>query len=71
MAACCTPGLAGDIVFALPVELDEIALDQRELARLDLDKEDVAARRQDDEVDLPVPVLARCAVCQATLWKTS
>ena len=51
-------GLAGHIVFALPVELDEIALDQRELARLDLDQEDVAARRQDNEVDLPVPVLA-------------
>ena len=50
-------GLAGDIVFALPVELDEIALDQRELAGLDLDQEDVAARRQDDEVDLAMPVL--------------
>jgi len=50
-------GLAGDIVFALPVKLDEIALDQRELAGLDLDQEDVAARRQDDEVDLPMPAL--------------
>ncbi len=51
------PGLARNIVFALPVELDEIALDQRELAGLDLDQEDVAARRQDDEVDLAVPTL--------------
>ena len=50
-------GLAGDIVFALPVKLDEISLDQRELAGLDLDQEDVAARRQDDEVDLPMPAL--------------
>lgn len=50
--------LAGDIVLSLPIELDETAVNQRELAGLDLDEEDVAARRQDDEIDLPMPALA-------------
>jgi len=44
-------------VFASSIQLDQSSVDQLELTSLDLDQEDVAARRQDDEVDLPVPAL--------------
>ena len=50
--------LAGDIVFALPVSLTRLPSISASSPALTSTRRDVAARRQDNEVYLPVPVLA-------------